>query len=564
MVIVPDSKIILIKNPLKLDNNNEMLFANATAQYNYFTSLPKLEYSEMTYVRKDGVIRVQTKDDTHQTAPTFEDLLGYNFCMFQNTHFSSKWFYAFITDTRWVNPSLTEITIKTAYFQTWQFDIVYADSLIEREHVDDDGIGKNTIEEGISCGEYVSNSRELITFFNKDNYSPVIGVTELIDANGVTGIPDVYEVHGRIMNGVRYISAENTTNISTLLRAYDALGKADAVQFMFMAPKELWGTSWHAVDVNFTKDNVTYNFRYYTLDSFDYVSGGNNTSIYRPTNLDGYYPKNRKMFNFPYCYLSLNAHDGNVQQFNFEDFTYPNLYDDDPTNRVIELDYTGILTPGCSIKYIPKNYKKNSGYLYSFPAMKTPTCSWVSDPYTNWLTQQAINTPFGTIDRKTGAGIASTLGVLIGAGMLATGVGGLAGYGLIAGGYSGAFSNMQSDYQAQLQPNQAKGNVNSGDINFSLDLLNPESNIMTIKYDRAKSIDEFLSMYGYKVNRVGKPHLHVRTYYDYCKTNEANIEGDIPSNDLNEIRKLFNNGIRLWHNTSKYLDFSVDNCICHL
>ena len=554
MVITPDSKIKLIKNPLKLDNNNEMMFDSATAQYNYFTSLPKLEFDDLTYVRKDGVLRVET-----DSTLTYEDLLEYNFCMYQNTHFDSKWFYAFITEVNWINPGLTELKLETAYYQTWQFDLTFMDSFIEREHVNDDGIGKNTIEEGLSTGEYIINSRQLIKFFNKTNYLPVIGVTELIDANGNTGIPDVYEVHGRIMNGVRYISAENVTNISTLLRAYDALGKADAVQFMFMSPRELWGTHWSYTDVNFTKDGTTFTFRYYGLNSFDYVSGGNQ-DILRPTNLDGYYPKNRKMFNFPYCYLTLDSHDGNVQQFNFEDFEYPSLYDDSPSNRQIEIDYTGILTPGCSIKYIPMKYKKGTGYLYSFSAMKTPMCSWVSDPYINWLTQQAINTPFGTIDRKTGAGIASTLGVLAGAGLMATGHE-YAGFKLLAGGFAGAFSNMQSDYQAQLQPNQAKGNVNSGDINFSLDLLNPEANVMSIKYDRAKSIDDFLSMYGYKVNRIGVPHLHVRTYYDYCKTNEANIEGNVPEEDLEQIRKMFNNGIRFWHDTSKYLDFSVNNSI---
>ena len=51
MVIVPNSKVKLIKNPLKLDSNNEMMFANATAQYNYFTSLPKLEFENLTLMK---------------------------------------------------------------------------------------------------------------------------------------------------------------------------------------------------------------------------------------------------------------------------------------------------------------------------------------------------------------------------------------------------------------------------------------------------------------------------------------------------------------------------------
>ena len=41
MIVVPDSDIILIKSPLKLDNYNQITFGNATAQYNYFNSLRK-------------------------------------------------------------------------------------------------------------------------------------------------------------------------------------------------------------------------------------------------------------------------------------------------------------------------------------------------------------------------------------------------------------------------------------------------------------------------------------------------------------------------------------------
>ena len=84
---------------------------------------------------------------------------------------------------------------------------------------------------------------------------------------------------------------------------------------------------------------------------------------------------------------------------------------------------------------------------------------------------------------------------------------------------------------------------------------------VSIREEYAKVCDNFLTMFGYKVNRVGLPHLHVRQYYDYIKTIDVNIEGDIPEFDLNEIRKMFNNGIRFWHNTTYYLDFSVNNSI---
>ena len=54
--ITPTTNLKLLKNPHNLSSQNQLTFANATAQYNYFNSLPKLEYDGCTYQRKDGVI----------------------------------------------------------------------------------------------------------------------------------------------------------------------------------------------------------------------------------------------------------------------------------------------------------------------------------------------------------------------------------------------------------------------------------------------------------------------------------------------------------------------------
>ena len=35
-MITPNSKIIILKSPIELDNNNQLTFSNATAQYNSF------------------------------------------------------------------------------------------------------------------------------------------------------------------------------------------------------------------------------------------------------------------------------------------------------------------------------------------------------------------------------------------------------------------------------------------------------------------------------------------------------------------------------------------------
>ena len=68
-------------------------------------------------------------------------------------------------------------------------------------------------------------------------------------------------------------------------------------------------------------------------------------------------------------------------------------------------------------------------------------------------------------------------------------------------------------------------------------------------------------MFGYKVNSLKVPELHTRRNWNYIKTIDINIIGDIPQADLQEIKSLFNNGITLWHNPSTFLDYSQSNNI---
>jgi len=84
---------------------------------------------------------------------------------------------------------------------------------------------------------------------------------------------------------------------------------------------------------------------------------------------------------------------------------------------------------------------------------------------------------------------------------------------------------------------------------------------MSVRYEYAKMIDDYFNMYGYKVNRLATPNIHKRAHWDYIKTIDVNIEGNIPENDLAKIRDLFNNGITFWHNASTFLNYSSSNSI---
>lgn len=124
MAITPNSGIRLLKVPLALDNKNQLTFDSEGEQYNYFNSLPKIQIDDCQYQRKDNIIRFPAHIDT---------IIEYNYVMYQNLNYGEKWFYAFITNMNYVNDGLTEISIMTDVFQTWQFDITWKASFVERE-----------------------------------------------------------------------------------------------------------------------------------------------------------------------------------------------------------------------------------------------------------------------------------------------------------------------------------------------------------------------------------------------------------------------------------------------
>lgn len=148
-IVSPQTDLFLLQVPLEIGDENQLTFANNIAQYNYFSSLQKIEFDNFTYQRKDNTIRIPAN---------IEGILQYNYVMYRNTAFSNKWFYAFITDMQYLNDEVTAVTIKTDVWQTWQFDLRYKRTFVEREHVSNDTIGLHTVPENLELGDYVINN----------------------------------------------------------------------------------------------------------------------------------------------------------------------------------------------------------------------------------------------------------------------------------------------------------------------------------------------------------------------------------------------------------------------
>lgn len=540
-VITPDTDVILLKVPLEISEDHQLTFANATAQYNYFNGLPstsKKVFDQFTYQRKDNTIRVPALID---------DLYGYNYVMYRNDNHSHKWFYAFITDMSYVSDSVTAISIKTDVWQTWQFDLTYKKTFVEREHVNDDTFGEHTIPENLETGEFVRGLTGGECSYS-NQFWLVFQVTELISNMDDAGT-GTHRVYNGIYNGLYCVLVDNYTTADLLVAAYDDAGKSDSIISCFYIPKGTIpsyitnaGCVLHGQTVTIYFPNTSASA--VTMDTI---------TVNKPSTIDGYTPKNNKLFTSEFCYMLASNNSGADATFYFEDFR------DVSTGKSLSTAtflVRAALAQGGSVKLFPNNeYKAPKGTAsytsfksvakYGLTGGKLPICSWNSDYYTNWLTQNAVNIGFSAVE--TGV---SALGNLA--------------FGNVVGAtkslISGIGENVKASYKAQLVPNQAKGNTNCGDINFT-EGLHLTITTMNIRKEYAQMIDDYFSMFGYKVNSVKTPNVFGRTNWNYVKTVGCYIEADIPQGDLAEIKSMFDKGITFWHNPTTFMDYSQTNAI---
>lgn len=566
-VITPQTDVYLLKCPLEISDINQLTFANATAQFNYFNSLPKLTVDNFTYQRKDGTIRY---------GANFDSLQSYNYMMYRNDAFSNKWFYAFITGMEYLNDNVTAIAIKTDVWQTWQFDLTFKPVLVDREHTNNDTVGANTYPEELELGEVVTNGT--VTNFGVSNtgvgdFAIVVDVTMIenpgdnqtlgyqwLDPNATTPTQYVNGIPSGLLHLIVGMDSSVVTGVNDLIHLYEVAGLIDAIENIYILPKTLIGEvqrglTLTALNLPSSMTPVIVGNLAMPLPSSGINSMGS-YSYTRPSTINGFTPKNNKLLCYPYNYLNVSNNVGTSLPYRYEDFS------NGVTFRV-----EGALTPSGAVKAVPVDYKgiptSQNAYDYAINGAKYPICSWRTDSYTNWLTQNAVNlkaqwqsTITGGLLKGAGGayqGIASGLTPMMAAGAGAVGFG--------VGIIQTAREQHLAKSNANLVPDQVRGNANSGDVLWAK-YRSPFTFIpMSIKAEYAAKIDEYFSQFGYKTNRVKIPNITGRRNWNYVKTVGCYIEADMPQDDLAEIKSMFDKGITLWHNPATFADYSQNNDI---
>ncbi len=567
-MIIPQTEIYLIKSPLTLSNKHQITFLSKEAQETYFKSLDKIGIDDGSYQRKDGFIRYPGHID---------DLINYNYCMYKNENYSDKWFYAYITNMEYENDDMTLVYIKTDVFQTWQFDLNWKQSYIEREMIDvaSDLPGANLNPETLETGEYkVGAMAELddlepisIIAYSGDTF-PNIPLTAL---GSMPIYQSSFEVNG-ISSTIAFIICEQ--NLDLVMSSLQQENYSNYIVACFTVPKLA------VKDFLVSANSLRTLWRNRSQDIPPLVSTGiyildnggtftqtktTKTLVQTPSSLDGYTPRNQKLRQFPYLYLGYNPANGSSKIYRYEDFT----------NGTPVFDIYSEVNPNPTLCFVPQNYRGASGDSMSDISVLNgyPTLANKTDSFNTWLAEnsQIINVQTEHEENLYNLNQGSNIinGVLGTIGNLATGnIGGAIGSAgnAITSGMSNAENHdyfiknqmAQIERQKMLPDKVSLGSSNATLLGYGLN----DKNIFTrytIKNQFARRIDKFFDMYGYLTNELKLPNLSNRPNWNYIKTIGANILGNIPQMDLAEIKSIFDNGVTLWHDTSTFLDYSQNN-----
>lgn len=519
MYIQPTTNIRILKDvPLDTTYDHTIYFSSSTDQYNYFVTLQKYNLTNYTYQRvKKGVARIGIKSD---------DLYDCNYMMFQNTAYGNKWFYAFITAVEFVNNECADIFFELDVMQTWFFNCEPDYCFVEREHTVTDNIGEHIEPETVATGEYVMNDYQAITAM-----TDMIVCIAIVDTDNSTD--------GTLYDGI-YGSAQlwvydstDTQGINAKINEY--LQKPNAIISIYMFPKIFIGGS------------IPETHR------LSYAVGASKTTITLAgvsTNdtIDGYKPKNKKMYTYPYNFYHVDNASGSELSLRYEFF--------EKGIPVVEISGTvtqpviAILRP-CSYKGV-SGYSEIGGYTTfnteSLQLNNYPMCSWNVDAYQSWVAQNSVPIIMNTV---------ASAGQMAIAGAYSTNPTAVIGSGII-GQVSGIMSQF---YQASISADISKGNLNNGGGNVSNHKQQFYGGRCSVCKKYARMIDEYFTMFGYAVHRVKKPNRNSRPHWNYVKTVGATVTGSVPADDMRKICDIYDNGITFWKNGSEVGQYNLDNTV---
>ena len=247
-------------------------------------------------------------------------------------------------------------------------------------------------------------------------------------------------------------------------------------------------------------------------------------SASRPSTVDGYAPHNLKVLSVLYNRCFVTNSQGSAIELDYHDFS---------GNPTFEASFT--MSAGVpEVSLVPTNYN-NTSYAYDKKLLinNFPQCPINTTGYQEWLARQmgrlvsiggAIAGAIGNVPLAIGAGLAGNL-------------------------------------MTNTSGNSYSSGTQSSCVDWSGANLDFYAGQLCIKAANARVLDDFFERYGYAINRVKIPSRNGRSGYNYVKTNNVKIVGEMPASSVEIIENVYNNGTTFWNSLSRMGDYSIDNSI---
>lgn len=555
----PNGKLYLGNVKWSNDYKHVMLFASESARNSFMTSNLTLKKENVIYYNPNKYIDVEGK---------LQNCESYNYAYYINdSDISNTKYCCFVTDYEYIAPNVTRLYIELDVFQMFYYSTTFYQSYIERAIISKsaDNANTNYLPEPVSAPlEYEHKIQDIL---ESSDWSPTWvlhsasyynSTTKKYEYKGI-GTNNTYGEYGRFI--------DSQSEIETLLEMYGRKSPEEIAADAGESGGEVTWKDWVAsifggvvgegvyklmatTSVAELQDHRNELIGLYAIPTWlysKYISDGGNANYAdnRRTNKDvtltinssslanGYTPRNKKLLT-SVCRAYVLANKTGMQK-TFK----PELFTGTP-----EIRLSGITMSTGGYNWHISNY---ADIVNSYDEV-----SYNSERRVGFDANTGLNKVINTIGAG-GAALASLGGV---AGGVATGnpVTAISGVGSASVSLVKAIDQIGQKEQ-HFGHNGDLLRITGGRAQLTWYEISPT-------VSECQSIDNFFDMYGYTIQKHANPtsYFNTRSNWNYIKcADNVNMSCQAPAVYENQLKNIFASGVTLWHNYSKFGDYSQTN-----
>ena len=495
-----------------------------------------------------------------------------------------------------------DIDVLATYFDSWQ----RTEQFVLREHTNDDTVGANLQPEPVGTGTLTvdwqtrtasSPGTAFKSSYSFDLLEPCVFIFsgDQFDGNKVyAGVLDG-TVEGSCVWAAPLNMDEsgeyNTGAFTDWLWSMNRNNKAEAIVAMTMYPLALVTVTPYTVTPLFGDSGEQFVTRRLSFSVHE-----------KPTTVDGYTPRNKKLLTYPYSFFRCTNYKGQYRDYQYE------FINDMDNIGPLPFFLKGSPDPAGDLWCCPGNYNgcSNENPEFAVTLGGIPQISWPFNSYENWLAGNAGSLVMNLVSAATmfipGVGAIRTAGVaskLAGAVSTATrsavtragsrslfdpavkaagasvasdltgyaGMTRLAGQAMLGSGGAQLGNTVATLYDQSNVPDAVRGQT-TGAATLGYGCYGISFLGLSVRREFAESIDAYFDMYGYATNQVKVPNETGRANVNFVQTlnasfraNPSNASNGMPAWAVARVNEMYDEGIWFWHLTSNAGNFGADNSI---